>query len=674
MNKKNLIMAILSVSILAGSIMLNSSPTVVYAEGNTTNNSPVPISGTNCTEENCEHEASVGAVHYDTLNEAITEANGQEIQLLKSITISAPIVITKNTVINGTNGEDVFQIDSSKANHYRQGLFHMNNEADTPATLTLKNLKLVNTSWSNPCGISIRSSNQTLNLDNVDIDTSYYCLFIGVPQGENEDVNDVVINIDNSRLIGYAAVYYRTNSFTNMIMRPVLNVNNSELTGRGVSGYGNGFATIVYNGTRNARATISNSVLSNSFDESNTDANEAIIQFNCYGAYEEGAEITLSHSVVKTKSTTSAPNLINYTAGENLNVGNKVIIDDLTFLVDENESDLIRIMRNGNELVATGKELHQVLSLNVPFNNDKPIITLSSNSSSLLTSGDTVVVPIDTTLTENAAIPENVTIHVTKGAKLSIADGVTLDGSTGAKLVVEGEIEGFDGITDEGTCIWQDNTWAVMAKEITLDKENLILQVNDTAQLHATINPEEAINKDVTWTSSDEKVIKVDATGTITAMSCGAATVTATINETDLTASCVVTVDHTYNTDWKSNETSHWLECKNCGSKADVAQHTFKWIVDKEATKTKAGFKHEECKVCGYKKANVEIPATGSTKPDNNKPDYNKPNDNKINNNKQSNTNRVKTGDQTNMGLYTSLLTISGLLVTVLAILKKRKY
>ncbi|MBC5689707.1 hypothetical protein H8S37_12335 [Mediterraneibacter sp. NSJ-55] len=40
--------------------------------------------------------------------------------------------------------------------------------------------------------------------------------------------------------------------------------------------------------------------------------------------------------------------------------------------------------------------------------------------------------------------------------------------------------------------------------------------------------------------------------------------------------------------------------------------HTFKWIIDKEAEETKAGLKHEECTICGYKKAAVEIPAFGS--------------------------------------------------------------
>ena len=63
---------------------------------------------------------------------------------------------------------------------------------------------------------------------------------------------------------------------------------------------------------------------------------------------------------------------------------------------------------------------------------------------------------------------------------------------------------------------------------------------------------------------------------------------------------------HKYGTEWKYDETNHWHECE-CGNKADITAHNFKWIVDKEATATEKGSKHEECTVCGYKKAAVDI-------------------------------------------------------------------
>ena len=62
---------------------------------------------------------------------------------------------------------------------------------------------------------------------------------------------------------------------------------------------------------------------------------------------------------------------------------------------------------------------------------------------------------------------------------------------------------------------------------------------------------------------------------------------------------------------WHSDETNHWNTCE-CGEKLNEAAHTFEWVIDKEATATENASKHEECTVCGYAKAAVEIPATGT--------------------------------------------------------------
>lgn len=70
---------------------------------------------------------------------------------------------------------------------------------------------------------------------------------------------------------------------------------------------------------------------------------------------------------------------------------------------------------------------------------------------------------------------------------------------------------------------------------------------------------------------------------------------------------------HSYSDSWVSDDTSHWHECSECNDKKDVAEHTYTWVIDKEATATEAGLKHEECTVCGHEKASVEIPTTGDT-------------------------------------------------------------
>ena len=119
---------------------------------------------------------------------------------------------------------------------------------------------------------------------------------------------------------------------------------------------------------------------------------------------------------------------------------------------------------------------------------------------------------------------------------------------------------------------------------------------------------------------------------------------------------------HSYGSDWKNDADNHWHEC-SCGDKADKAAHDFKWVVDKEATATQKGSKHEECKVCGHKKAAVEIPATGSTT---------KPTD-PTQTNPSTGAESPKTGDNSNMILWIALLFISGGVVTGTTVISKKK-
>ncbi|MCI6971576.1 MAG: InlB B-repeat-containing protein, partial [Eubacterium sp.] len=72
-------------------------------------------------------------------------------------------------------------------------------------------------------------------------------------------------------------------------------------------------------------------------------------------------------------------------------------------------------------------------------------------------------------------------------------------------------------------------------------------------------------------------------------------------------------LNHTFKTEWSTDENNHWHECSLCGTVKDKAAHTFEWKIDKKPTAGEAGSKHEECTVCGYKKDAVIIEPTGTT-------------------------------------------------------------
>ena len=69
--------------------------------------------------------------------------------------------------------------------------------------------------------------------------------------------------------------------------------------------------------------------------------------------------------------------------------------------------------------------------------------------------------------------------------------------------------------------------------------------------------------------------------------------------------------DHTATDTWYHDENSHWHTCE-CGEVLDKETHEFKWVIDKEATATSEGLKHEECSICGYQKEAIVIPVVGT--------------------------------------------------------------
>ena len=91
-----------------------------------------------------------------------------------------------------------------------------------------------------------------------------------------------------------------------------------------------------------------------------------------------------------------------------------------------------------------------------------------------------------------------------------------------------------------GTIVEMD---PVAVASIELDREAAMLVEGETLQLTATLLPEDATDKKVTWATSNPEVARVDSEGLVTAVSVGTATITAmTADGSNLSASCAVTV------------------------------------------------------------------------------------------------------------------------------------
>lgn len=281
---------------------------------------------------------------------------------------------------------------------------------------------------------------------------------------------------------------------------------------------------------------------------------------------------------------------------------------------------------------------------------------------------------------------------------LSVACGSFIDGD--AELV-----------TDTVLVTPAQLTVVIPATGVRLDRDSITVKQGETQTLTATLEPADASDQTVTFTSSNTAVAAVDPDGTVHALSEGQATITVTTRDGGFQATCLVTVphehsyntqwshdgqyhwhectagdgavsdkaahtggaatcerqavcevcgapygelaDHTlnhvdrvepthfadgnieywecsvchklfsdaqgtteisqedtvlakiphdYGTDWVTDESQHWHAC-SCGAKADVAQHSFAWIIDREPTEDQTGLKHQECTVCGFSRS-----------------------------------------------------------------------
>ena len=93
-----------------------------------------------------------------------------------------------------------------------------------------------------------------------------------------------------------------------------------------------------------------------------------------------------------------------------------------------------------------------------------------------------------------------------------------------------------------GTCAVTVKAKAVNVTEVTLDKTELTLTEGEAETLTATVRPDNADNRNVTWSSDKTEIATVDGAGKVTAVKAGEAVVTVTTEDGGKTATCKVTV------------------------------------------------------------------------------------------------------------------------------------
>lgn len=195
-----------------------------------------------------------------------------------------------------------------------------------------------------------------------------------------------------------------------------------------------------------------------------------------------------------------------YTASH---IDGKVVISENGAIIKESESGVVLDnveVRTKNVNIKT-----DVKNLYLYTNTDKLVIDSTSviNKLTVYTSAK------DSKITVNGTVKELYT-----DVNVTVAGTGTVEKTSGKGTV--------NGISVTG---------------VKLDKTTAQMKPGETLKLTATVEPETATNKEVTWKSSNEKVATVDQSGNVTAVAKGTINITVTTKDGGHKATCTVTVN-----------------------------------------------------------------------------------------------------------------------------------
>ena len=235
-----------------------------------------------------------------------------------------------------------------------------------------------------------------------------------------------------------------------------------------------------------------------------------------------------------------------------------------------------------------------------------------------VTAGETATFTV-----EASAGSETPTYQWQQKTATSGSDWTDISGATSADYTTETITTSMDGyqyrcvvksasgvsvISQAATLTVQAKPASVPVTDVSLDEDTLSLYTGDTASLTATVEPSNATNQKVTWSSDNADVATVD-NGTVTAVGAGEATITVTTEDGSKTATCQVTVLHSNLKYFERKEASctepgnieYWY-CEGCNKYfSDEAGTTEIKLEDVDIPATGHHYVNGYCTECGHR-------------------------------------------------------------------------
>ena len=260
--------------------------------------------------------------------------------------------------------------------------------------------------------------------------------------------------------------------------------------------------------------------------------------------FEASCEVTVLHRVIEVETVTLDRTEASVNEAETITLTATVL--------PENADDKTVTWTTSDETVATVED-----GVVTGVKAGTAVITATSGSASASCTVTVVHIPVpveSVTLNETAlTLVLDQEVQLTATVNPENADDPTVTWSSSNPEVATVSESGLVKVVGEGEAVItatageQSATCAisvphvdVLVESVTLDKTSATLLPNDTLQLTATVNPDNADDKTVTWSTSDPAVATVSETGLVKAIKAGKVTVTAAAG--GKSATCEITV------------------------------------------------------------------------------------------------------------------------------------
>lgn len=228
--------------------------------------------------------------------------------------------------------------------------------------------------------------------------------------------------------------------------------------------------------------------------------------------------------------------------------------DSVNFYTLSGKDNVVSVNQNGRITAVSEGNDYVVIESNVDSSVYASVYVTVASSGAVPTVDSVTVSPSSLSLDLNGTKTGNLAATVngdndpsqavtwsssnTSVATVSSSGVVTAKAIGNATITATSQADG----TKSGTCTVNVSDSTVHVTGVSLNKNSTSLTVGGSETLTATVSPNNATNKDVTWSSSNTNVATV-SNGTISAKATGSSTITVTTVDGSYTATCTVTVN-----------------------------------------------------------------------------------------------------------------------------------